>query len=216
MGVLATFVLPTLAAVPDSIEAMAIEQEDSIVLKVTAYKIETQLTFLMQGLTIRIEQPDTLALVFPSAKMVKHKVKRHPNEVKAVLASQRKLHGTGHDSIHQVVRPDVQPLVVALNDTTATAKYKGSTIETRSFHIDVDRERAIMTFDAKIPRDYLNIANGTIVFTILSIPPNGDLQEFDGKRLSGDKAPTPNGLGEGIKKGDDTSRTIYKSFKINF
>lgn len=212
LTLLAGFAVPTQAVVTDSIEVVAVEQEDSIAVKVTAYKIETQLTFLMQGLTIRVEQPDTLTLAFPSAPMVRNKVRRHPNEVKAVLVTQRKQRETGIDSINRVVRPDVQPLVAALNDTTAMAIYKGSTAATRDFHIDVDREKAVMTFAIKVPRYCINAVQGLLPLTVLSFPPNDNLQEFDGKRLSSGQAPRPNGLGEGMRKEDGASRTVSKTF----
>ena len=50
ISLLAVGILPVTAAVPDSIDVKATEQHDSVEIRITAYKIETQLTFLMQGL----------------------------------------------------------------------------------------------------------------------------------------------------------------------
>ena len=212
LTLLTVFALPTQASLSDSIEVVAVEQEDSIAVKVTAYKIETQLTFLMQGLTIRVEQPDTLTLVFPSAPMVRNKVRRHPNEVKAVLATQRKQRETGIDSINRVVRPDVQPLVAALNDTTATISYHGEAIPTRRFRISVDRENAVMTFSFKVRKDLLANYNDCILLGIYSAPQTrGDRPEFAGRKLSGEHAPQPHGLGEGIRGNDVNKRTLLKN-----
>lgn len=212
---LAVGILPAAAAVPDSIHVMATENHDSLEIQITAYKIETQLTFLMQGLSILIEQPDTVTLSFPSAPMVKNKVKRHPNEVKAVLASQRKRLQEGHDSINHVVRPDVLPLVAALNDTTATLTYHDSTEVSHGFKIEVDREKAVIVFSIKVPVCYVDTKATKLTLCILSIPADENRQEFTGKRLSDENSPRPNGLGEGFRKGDAASRTFRKALSVN-
>ena len=214
ISLLAMVFLRATAAVPDSIDVKATEHRDCIEIQITAYKIETQLTFLMQGLNIIVEQPDTLTLSFPSAPMVRNKVKRHPNEVKAVLESQRKQQEAGHDSINHVVRPDILPLVVALNDTTATLSYHGMTDTTHGFKIDVDRENAVMVFSIKVPTCYIDTKEAKLDLCVFSIPVDENMQEFSGRRLSGENAPRPNGLGEGIKKGDTASRTFCKVLSV--
>ena len=213
ISLLAVGILPVTAAVPDSIDVKATEQHDSVEIRITAYKIETQLTFLMQGLNILIEHPNTATLSFPSAPMVKNRVKRHPNEVKAVLESQRKRQ-EGHDSINHVVRPDVLPLVAALNDTTATISHHGTTEATHGFKIDVDRENAIMVFSIKVPVCYFDTKEAKLFLCIYSIPVGENRQEFTGKRLSDENSPRPNGLGEGFRKGDAASRTFYKVLTV--
>ena len=214
ISLLAVGMLPAAAAVPDSIDVKAVEQHDSMQIQITAYKIETQLTFLMQGLNVVIEQPDTIKFGFPSAPMVRSKVKRHPNEVKAVLESQRNRHGAGHDSINHVVRPDVLPLVAALNDTTATISRQDSTETTRGFKIDVDRETAVMVFSFKLPVSYVDAKDATLNLYVCSVPIGENRQEFTGKRLSGENSPRPNGLGEGFRKEDAASRTVRKSLSV--
>ena len=214
ISLLAMVFLPATAAVPDSIDVKVTECHDSVEISVTAYRIETQLTFLMQGLNIIIERPDTLTLSFPSAPMVRSKVKRHPNEVKAVLESQRKRQGAGHDSINHVVRPDVLPLVAALNDTTATISHHGTTETTHGFKIDVDRENAIMVFSIKVPVCYFDTKEAKLFLCIYSIPVGENRQEFTGKRLSDENSPRPNGLGEGFRKGDSASRTFRKTLSV--
>lgn len=214
ISLLAAGMLPATAAVSDSINVKATELYDSLEIQITAYKIETQLTFLMQGLNIRIEQPDTVTLAFPSAPMVKNKVKRHPNEVKAVLESQRKRQSAGHDSINHVVRPDVLPLVAALNDTTATITCHGTKKTTHGFKIDVDREKAVMVFYMKVPACFVDTKAAKMGLSIYSIPADENRQEFTGKRLSGEDSPRPHGLGGGLRKGDAASRTFRKSLSV--
>lgn len=199
---------------PDSVKADVKSVGDSLYFKVTVYQIETQLTFLMQGLTVSIIHPDTLVMSFPSAMMVRNKVKRHPNEVKAVLAS-RQRQEMGCDSMNHVVRPDVQPLVAALNDTTATVVYQGKNETTRNFNIDVDRDKAIMCFSFGLNKKYFSNNSKTMTLHISSIPlGRGGRTEFIGKKLSGENAPRPNGLGEGIKKEDVQKRTFQNTISI--
>ena len=214
-SLLAMVFLPSAAAVPDSIDVKATEHCDSVEIQITVYKIETQLTFLMQGLNICVEQPDTVTLSFPSAPMVRNKVNRHPNEVKAVLESQRKRQGAGHDSINHVVRPDVLPLVAALNDTTATITRHGAKEATHGFRIVVDKENAVMAFSIKVPARSVDAKEAKLDLCVYSVPASENRQEFTGRRLSGENSPRPNGLGEGLRKEDAASRTFRKSFTIN-
>ena len=200
---------------PNSVAVEAVARNDSIDIKVTVTQIETQLTFLMQGLHVRIIQPDTLTVSFPSASMVRHKVRRHPNEVKAVLAS-RLRQQAGQDSLHHIVRPDVQPLVAALNDTTATIAKKTDKASSRNFYIDVDRERAVMTFTVTTDKALLTSLDGVLNLLVSSAPSNhqADRPEFAGRRLSGENAPRPNGLGEGIRQEDMSKRTFQKMVSV--
>ncbi len=212
--ILASELLSAQPSVPDSIKVKALQKGDSIALQLTAYQIETQLTFLMQGVNITVIQPDTLTIYFPSADMVKNKVKRHPNEVKAVLEKQRRQQ-SGQDTINHVVRPDVQPLVAALNDTTANIYYQKTKIVTREYRIDVNREDAIMTFSFKLHKNFISSINGFITISLFSAPSSvSNRAEFVGKRLSDENSPHPKGLGEGIRKEDFFKRTFKKSITI--
>ena len=199
---------------PNSVKAEVESVGDSLYFKVTVNQIETQLTFLMQGVMVSVIQPDTLIMSFPSAMMVRHKVKRHPNEVKAVLSSKQRQE-IGRDSMNHVVRPDVQPLISALNDTTAIVIYQGKDKTTRNFNIDVDRDKAIMSFSFRLNKKCFSKPTEIINLLISSIPLSmGERAEFLGKKLSGENAPRPNGLGEGIKMEDVQNRTFHKAVSI--
>lgn len=197
----------------DSIDVIVVEDEDTISIKLTAFKIETQLAFLMQGLNINVVQKDTLTLSFPSAAIVRNKVNRHPNEVKAELSSTR-AGKIGNDSINQVIRPDVQPLVVALNETTAILKQQSINIPIHSFRIGVDVENELMTFTIKFHKKYILDNSDKISLIISSIPLVGSRKEFFGRRLSSEKQKNPNGLGEGIRKEDIEKRSFYKMIEV--
>lgn len=207
--------LPAQTLAPDSVKIEVLELGDSLEFRLTSFQVETQLTFLMQGLDICVIQPDTMMMSFPSAAMVRKKVKRHPNEVKAVLESQRRQR-TGQDSINHVVRPDVQPLVAALNDTTASCSYQNQKSATRSFKIDVDREKTLMSFSIRIDKAKIQAFDDRLNLQISSVPlfNKGDRPEFVGKRLSGENTPQPNGLGEGIRKEDVAKRTFQQRVSV--
>ena len=198
------------------IDVDASAKADSIVMQVTTYDIETQLTMLMQGLTLQVMQADTLTLSFPSAQMVRHKVRRHPNEVKASLSGSHQPTGMGRDDINGVVRPDVQPLVAALNDTTATIGSGGVVRPSRNFSIDVNRETAVMVFRIAVPKQAVQLHGaGMVNITLLSEPSAlGPRPEFKGNRLSEENAPRPGGLGEGLRKEDMGRRTINRDFTV--
>ena len=201
LGVITTSVMSAQISVSDSIDVKANCYNDSLEIQLATYKIETQLTFLMQGLNIQVIQPDTVTMTFPSAPMVRTKVKRHPNEVKASLVSPGSKPQIGLDSINRVIRPDVQPLVKALNDTTAQINFLDSVYATSEFHIDVDRENAVMQFSIKVPINYISQSDGLVFLCIYSCPMSGmDRFEYEGERLSGETAPQPQGLGEGFRK----------------
>lgn len=212
--VLVSNLMSAQSAASDSVEVRAFQKGDGIVFQLTAYQIETQLTFLMQGLSIAVIQTDTLVMSFPSADMVRHKVRRHPNEVKAVLEKQRKLL-LGKDSIHHVVRPDVQPLVAALNDTTAIIRFQDNKVATRDYKIELNREDAIMTFSFLLQKNFVSSIDGLVNVSLFSAPSGrSDRAEFTGTRLSGENSPRRNGLGEGIRKEDVFKRTYQKSLII--
>jgi len=212
MFILASKFMSAQSSVSDSFDVKVFHKGDSIAFQVSLSQIETQLAFLMQGLNITIVQPDTLTMSFPSAAMVKNKVKRHPNEVKAVLKKQRNKQQSEHYSINNVVRPDVQPLVAALNDTTAIIYYQNEKISTREYKIDVNRKTAVMTFYYKLHENLILSIDGLVNVNLFSAPfYSSDRAEFVGKRLSGKNTPHPNGLGEGIRKEDVSKRTFKKS-----
>lgn len=198
----------------DTVAVRAYRKEDDVVVQVEVSKIENQLAFLMQGLDITVVQSDTLHLKFPSAPMVRSKIKRHPNEVKAELWSKFRNDAVGRDSINKVVRPDVQPLVAALNDTTATVTNANAAYSTKDFIINVNRETAIMTFTIRFPTHLIS-ANKHLELILLSKPMSGgNLQEFTGRRLSDEKSPQPEGLGTGLRKENAAERTYQKTVKV--
>ena len=198
----------------DTLTVAASVRADSIEISVASTDVETQLTFLMQGMTMRFGQADSLTVSMPSADMVHGKVRRHPNEVKAVLDS-RSQTLIGRDSVNQVIRPDVMPLVAALNDTTATVATADTLFATRHFHIYVDREATVMNFTCRLPACLVDTRDGNIKLTIASTPLQGMNPEFDGTSLSREKAPMPEGLGKGPRGGRATGRNICRSYAIS-
>ena len=98
---------------------------------------------------------------------------------------------------------------------TATIYYQSNKVSTRDYQIYVDRESAIMTFSFKLHRNNITFIGGQIDVSVYSAPfSKSDRAEFGGKRLSEEKYPHPNGLGEGIRKEDVSKRTFKKSIVV--
>ena len=159
----------------------------------------SQLSFLMQGLTLSVSDENSRTeIAFPCATAVKDKVKRHPNEVKPTF---------DRDSIGTERRPDLQPLVAALNDTTATLS-AGDIINTayRQFAIVLNREERTLYFTTTIPYH----ACDSIMLEATSMPSSvaSSREEFDGKKLSTESRHNKGGLGQAPISHSDVRRNI--------
>ncbi len=190
----------------DGISCRAVHQGNTIEFSVRTEDIETQLAFLMQGLTIRVNLDDTLTMRFPSAQMVRRKIHRHPNEVKAQFSST--------DSIGKIIRPDVMPLVSAINDTLATVILNDTLFHTSDYKVDLERESHTMTFYLRIDESLISLPD-SVALDISSIPHwHGEKPEFQGKRLSHENRLGPDGMGEGLTEKNRNKRSIHKQMTI--
>lgn len=182
------------------------EQNDSINITVTANNTKYQLASLMQGLTIKLPEMKT-SFIFPSASMVRTKLKRHPNEVKAMMK---------RDSTGKEIKPDVRPLIQALTDTTGLFTDSLNNIcQIRSFDMLLNKEDAILMFSVRLP---LKLERDSLKIIISSEPGNlFNKKEFTGKRLSRESHQIKNGLGEAPMAKDIKNRTfcVEKYVKIS-
>ena len=172
---------------------------DSLCLCITATDTKDQLSSLMQGLRVDIaEGPCTV--LFPSAAMVRSKLKRHPNEVKATMRRD----GSGRE-----VRPDMLPLLQALSDTTAMVTSTSVSVPTHDFDLRMDTEHAVLTFVVTVPLAY--VGKHSKYHVVLSSDPGAlsTTREYTGRRLSREAGPVKNGLGEAPDGAGDRNRTIH-------
>lgn len=183
--------------------------QDSLRLDIKTDNPKFQMSFLMQGLTITMydsRKQDSMKIVFPNARMVKHKVQRHPNEVKAMT------NGSGSEK-----RPDLQPLISALNDTTIIVSYCKDHILLQPTNIMLDREKETLEFSVCIP-NLMNLRKDDIVCVIVETSQFEQFKkpEFDGKRLSKENKMPPGGLGQISNMHNDSNRNfkISKTIKI--
>lgn len=181
-----------------AIRARACYVSDSLEISATIIDSKLQLTALMQGLTLNIEEKNN-TIVFPSAPMVRHKMKRHPNEVKASFKDKDN---------KEEIKPDLTPLIAALNDTVAfmTDEHDSTQMRTyKQFRIELDKQRSLVTFRIKIPC----CKTETISIVISSSPDRlYDKKEFTGKRRSFEKSPDERGLGHASNFKNDKNRTF--------
>lgn len=182
---------------------------DSLTIKLVAKDTKQQLAVLMQGLHVALPSAH-LSVVFPSAPMVRNKMKHHPNEVKAMMRK---------DSANVEVKPDLFPLIEALSDTTATVcdSIQGKKELTHNFTIELDKENAILYFTVVVPFD-LSILQDTVSIRVdVSSAPGGlsSRKEFTGSRLSKEEGPVKNGLGHASMGKDDKNRTVQFQRSVN-
>ncbi|MGN0327719.1 MAG: hypothetical protein ACI4D4_01935 [Lachnospira sp.] len=181
-----------------AIRVKACYEADSLEISVTIIDSKLQLTALMQGLTVNVEEFNHKA-VFPSAPMVRHKMKRHPNEVKASFKDKDN---------KEEIKPDLAPLIAALNDTVAfVADENDSTLMRpyKQFKIELDKQQSLVSFSIRIP-----CCQTEMISIVVSSSPDRlyDKQEFTGKRRSSEKNPDERGLGHASNLKNDKSRTF--------
>lgn len=184
----------------DKISVYANILNDSLLINITTDSPNTQMSFLMQGTHISLSDSNlnVIALIeLPNAKMVRGKIKHHPNEVKAM-----------HNQQGKEVRPDLLPLISALNDTSCLA-YNGTRDSISCLHlISLNKNSGVMTFEVRLPNlsifnpgdsVKIEVSSSTTVFNI----------EYNGRKLSEENRMPPEGLGQALTNKQDTSRNVH-------
>lgn len=175
-----------------------IQSNDSLKFRATTKEPKHHLSLLMQGLQVHLAcGKDSVHIKFPDAAMVRHKVKRHPNEVKPTFS---------RDSIGKEVRPDIAPLTHALSDTLAYFNTCGNEKYTSDYTISLNKEENSLSFEICLPD--IVFSGDSVFVNILSMPQKGSRREFTGRKLSKEDKANPRGLGEAPVPGTENSRTI--------
>lgn len=196
-------------SIADSINATTNIYKDTLQISLNTSNPKAQMSFLMQGL--RIEMLNSCSevmatLVVPDASDVRSKIQHHPNEVKA-------MHRGGKDE----VRPDLLPLVSALNAELADI-YIGDTIKERcKHHIEIDKDHGNLSFSVIIPTIHLPFPKDSLRLCIISRPNSSNQRsEFSGKHLSKENRLPPGGLGNAPTVANMREREIriYKNIPI--
>lgn len=184
------------------IEDVAIDascSKDSLHVNITTSVPKIQLSFLMQGLRITIldslKHP-AITIELPNAKMVRDKIKHHPNEVKAM-----------HRTAGEEVRPDLLPLISALNDTCSKATSFDYQTISCSHTIVLDKTNGEMTFAVCILSSSSILLKDSFWVEIFSFPIETK-SEFDGRRLSQENRMPPGGMGQPKKGNNNHNRNI--------
>ena len=151
---------------------------DSLCISLSSQCRKIQMSFLMQGVRVGFVEKhrrDTAFVELPNADDVRNMIKRHPNEVKAM-----------HDvNGSQEVRPDLLPLVAALNSQKARLMRNGLPEDSCLHHIAINKENGIITFVIIIPLQDAVFKGDSLVLTVCSTPKNyKDNAEFRGNRRS--------------------------------
>lgn len=175
---------------------MTLETSDPVALR----------TLLMQGLTLFIQQGmnDTIMVTFPSAKDVSNDMEHHPGEVKATLSDDKEK------------RPDIRPLVAALNKAEVFICCNDS-IEFAHFHkIEINASMGNLAYQVIVPYHFMKPDNLGFTVTLLSKPDTAMLQkgEFSSEKFtsrSSENRPQPFGVGQ-----QQTDKSPQRVIRINF
>lgn len=180
--------------------------EDSLICEFTTSEPNVQLSFLMQGVTIQfVADGDTVGITLPDASVVRNKVKRHPNEVKPTFRQ---------DSVGEEIRPDLQPLITALCDTTALlVDGNGVKKPVRDFSIELNREERVLLLRTALPWAHSSTDSATVMIVSKAKQGMGG-REFSGTRLSAEDRPNPNGLGEAPIAGEEQKRNVSLVYTV--
>ena len=190
----------------EDVAISASRNQDTLHITIIAIIPKLQLSFLMQGLGITILDSlghPAISVELPNAKMVRDKIKHHPNEVKAM-----------HKMEGDEVRPDLLPLISALNDTCSKVNsFDNQAI--KYFHlITLDKTNGEMTFSVCIFPSNSIILQDSIYIEVLSSPIEIK-SEYEGRKLSHENRMPPGGMGQPPKGNNDQSRIIHILKKVS-
>lgn len=162
-------------------------------------------TLLMQGFQLYLYgiKTDTTIVTFPSAKDVGDKIAHHPGEVKATLQGEKEK------------RPDMRPLVAALNKADAMVSKNGlhPVSLQEGYEVSINPSNGMLSYSVIVPDSY--IIDGSNVVTLLS-QPDADMVEtgeFSGQYANRSTEYRPQPFGVGEKDGNAEQR---KTIKIQF
>lgn len=186
----------------DSLSIEANSVNDTLAIKLATNNPKVQMSFLMQGFSVHFCNEDSAKhcyVIMPNAGMVRHLLPRHPNEVKASLTKG----GVGE------IRPDLQPLITALNAVPTTLIVYDSTKIDCKHNIALDKDKGIICFSVDIPRQYIYNTNDSLNILIESRPSKDfGHKEYSGARLSRENQMPTNGLGNAPQSATDSNRII--------
>ncbi len=192
---------PTNNPYEDDITTSAKIASNSLQLSITTNNPKVQMSFLMQGVNINIKDTtNTYALSFhlPCAKDVREKMLHHPNEVKAM-----------HKHNDLEVRPDLQPLISALNGIPAQITNNDSIISNCKHYIYLDKETGRMSFTISLSMETMPFVMDSLSILIVSNPHFTNAgEEFLGKRYSTENRMPPRGLGNAPDERNSADRKV--------
>lgn len=192
----------------DNITIQVASRQDSLTIRLITDVPTYQLSFLMQGLHINLLDSASnfsAKIVFPNAMMVRDKIKHHPNEVKA-------MHYKNKD---EEIRPDLQPLISALNGIPPKVLTEDGIIEVSFHKIEIEKENGILNFTTIFKIDTTSFSKDSIVVELTSFP-IGHTSEYNGRRLSQENRMPLHGLGNvpSVRNMEEREVRIRKKLKV--
>lgn len=161
-------------------------------------------TLIMQGYTLELRGNYAYQIKIPSAKDVEDKLKHHPGEVKATMQP-----GSADEK-----RPDIRPVLLALNQTKAYIHYgDGQTNAVKSFKTSLIQESGTLVYEITLPKTFS--MQPPVEITLIS-EPGTNVDEFQNGNFSHrNESERPQPFGVGQRPGaDQQNRKI--TVKYNF
>lgn len=166
-------------------------------------------TLLMQGFLLQLYgiNTDTTIVKFPSAKDVGDKIAHHPGEVKATLQGEKEK------------RPDMRPLVAALNKANVLVSRKGAkTVALQEgYEVSINPSNGMLTYSITLPDNWGIEGNCSIALLSqpdISMVENGEFASRGYTNRSENKHPQPFGA-NGRKDDTNHRKTINILFDFS-
>ena len=151
-------------------------------------------TFIMQGFDLSFSGIYDYTIKVPSAKDVEKQIKHHPGEIKATMEE---------EDPNQEKRPDIRPVIEALNNKDVFLYIKGKKAgKVSSFNIDVDPETGVIKYVIKLPNIYAMDLPINVGLTSRRVVQS---DEFDVQQASNNESdrPQPFGVGQQPSSNDN-------------
>ena len=157
-------------------------------------------TFVMQGFNLTFSGEYEYMVKIPSAKDVEKLISHHPGEVKATLQD------------GQEKRPDIRPVLEALNKTDVFVYPKGKKAgKVKKFNVSINPESGMLTYSIVLPNIYTMDLPSSVNLLSRREVENDEFQEGRHPNRNTSERPQPFGVGQPTRPNDN-----QKEISINY
>ena len=162
--------------------SFTVSTEDPVVLR----------TFVMQGFYLTFSGEHEYMVKVPSAKDVENLISHHPGEVKATLQG------------NQEKRPDIRPVLEALNKTDVFIYLKGKKAgKVKKFNVNIDPASGTLTYSITLPNIYTMDLPLSVNLLSRREVENDEFHEGQQPNRNTSERPQPFGVGQPARPNDN-------------